>query len=137
MAEEQGLEILQGLTQELQSAELMLGQHAFDAINEHDKLLKSIYDVIHAIHEAEGTRDMINLEMTASIEKSQIEEEQKEALLQLTEQDAMLNKKMLEALMNILTEAEIGSEVIHRMEESVAAAQDAVEAICSFAAGEE
>ncbi len=137
MAEEKGLEILQGLTQELQSAELMLGQHAFDAINEHDKLLKSIYDVIHAIQEAEGTRDMINLEMTASIEKSQIEEEQKEALLQLTEQDAMLNKKMLEALMNILTEAEIGSEVIHRMEESVAAAQDAVEAICSFAAGEE
>ena len=137
MAEEKGLEILQGLTQELQSAELMLGQHAFDAINEHDKLLKSIYDVIHAIQEAEGTRDMINLEMTASIEKSQIEKEQKEALLQLTEQDAMLNKKMLEALMNILTEAEIGSEVIHRMEESVAAAQDAVEAICSFAAGEE
>lgn len=137
MAEEKGLAILRELTQELQRTELMLGQNAFNAINEHDKLLKLIYDVVHAIEEAEGMRDMINLEMTAAIEKSQMEGEKKEALLQLIEQDATLNKKMLDALMSILTEAEIGSEVIHRMEAAVAAAQDAADAIYRYTAGEE
>lgn len=128
-----------GLMQLLQAQEL-IEQSAFDAINEHDKLLTLLRESMERIQEMLGGLDMMNFEMAAALEAMKETEDdlfRAEGLRSMNEQNAGTAEELARILQDVLTEAEQGSMVIHRMEEEIALARDAVTAVCDAAETED
>ena len=114
------------LAQQLEQQGLDLGQTAFDALNEHDKLLKVIRDAISGMQETFSTIGMTNMEMTCVIEDMGVSADEKNMLHGLNDRNSVQMEYLLQNLSEILTAAEYGSETIHKMEECVANEQETV-----------
>ena len=111
----------------LQIAQLAVGQSAFHAINEHDKLMRLLQELLAEADEMFGSMDIINMEITSMLAESGITDEQRENFSQMNDQNAIMTGRLLDRLQGILVEAEVGSQTIHKMEEDIAMAQDAVD----------
>ena len=111
----------------LQKAQLAVGQSAFHAINEHDKLMRLLQELLAEADEMFGSMDIINMEITSMLAESGITDEQRENFSQMNDQNAIMTGRLLDRLQGILVEAEVGSQTIHKMEEDIAMAQDAVD----------
>lgn len=116
----------EGLRQ-LQKAQLAVGQSAFHAINEHDKLMQLLQELLAEADEMFGSMDIINMEIAAMLGESGLADEQRESFSQMNDQNAVMTGKLLDRLQDVLVEAEVGSQTIHKMEEDIAVAQDAVD----------
>ena len=116
----------EGLRQ-LQKAQLAVGQSAFHAINEHDKLMQLLQELLAEADEMFGSMDIINMEIAAMLGESGLADEQRESFYQMNDQNAVMTGKLLDRLQDVLVEAEVGSQTIHKMEEDIAVAQDAVD----------
>ena len=113
----------------LQKAQLAVGQSAFHAINEHDKLMRLLQELLAEADEMFGSMDIINMEITSMLAESGITDEQRENFSQMNDQNAIMTGRLLDRLQGILVEAEVGSQTIHKMEEDIAMAQDAVDVL--------
>ena len=111
----------------LQKAQLAVGQSAFHAINEHDKLMRLLQELLAEADEMFGSMDIINMEIISMLAESGITDEQRENFSQMNDQNAIMTGRLLDRLQGILVEAEVGSQTIHKMEEDLAMAQDAVD----------
>lgn len=120
----------------LSQAQLQAGQSAFDALNEHDKLLQLIRMLAINLEDVFSSMDMANMELAAALEKATrdaVGEEEGQRLLQMNEENLKNAEQFAQMLQNVMTAAEIGSEMIHRMEEDIACAQEALEELCEVA----
>lgn len=122
--------------QRLSEAQLQAGQSAFDALNEHDKLLQLIRTLAVSVDEVFSSMDMANIELAATLEKATrdaVQEEEQQRLLMMNEECMKSAEQFAKMLQNVMTAAEIGSEVIHRMEGDIASAQEALQELCEVA----
>lgn len=122
--------------QRLSEAQLQAGQSAFDALNEHDKLLQLIRTLALGVEEVFSSMDMANMELAATLEKATrdaVQEEEQQRLLLMNEENMRSAEQFAQMLQNVMTAAEIGSEVIHRMEGDIASAQEALQELCLVA----
>ncbi len=122
----------------LSQAQLQAGQSAFDALNEHDKLLQLIRMLAINVEGVFSSMDMANMELAATLEKATrdaVREEDGQRLLQMNEENLRTAEQFAQMLQSVMTAAEIGSERIHRMEEDIAFAQEALENLCEVAGG--
>ncbi len=120
----------------LSQAQLQAGQSAFDALNEHDKLLQLIRMLAVNVEGVFSSMDMANMELAATLEKATrdaVREEDGQRLLQMNEENLRTAEQFAQMLQSVMTAAEIGSERIHRMEEDIAFAQEALENLCEVA----
>jgi|GEM_PF-5250646 len=115
----------------LSQAQLQVGQSAFNALNEHDKLLTEIRSLAISVQEVFSSMDVTNMEIADVLGKADHEEgeEENERLLQASEQNRRSAEQFAQQLQSVMTAAEVGSEMIHRMEEDIALAQEALEAL--------
>lgn len=122
----------------LSQAQIQAGQSAFNALNEHDKLLQLIRTLAVDMEGVFSSMDMANMEIAAALEKASkdaVEEEEQQRLIQMNDENLRAAEQFAQTLQNVMTEAEIGSETIHRMEEDIAFAQDALQKLCEAADG--
>lgn len=115
----------------LSQAQLQVGQSAFNALNEHDKLLTEIRSLAISVQEVFSSMDVTNMEIADVLGKADHEEgeEENERLLQASEQNRRSAEQFAQQLQSVMTAAEVGSDMIHRMEEDIALAQEALEAL--------
>lgn len=115
----------------LSQAQLQAGQSAFNALNEHDKLLTEIRSLAISVQEVFSSMDVTNMEIADALGKADHEEgeEENERLLQASEQNMRSAEQFAQQLQSVMTAAEVGSDMIHRMEEDIALAQEALEAL--------
>lgn len=115
----------------LSQAQLQAGQSAFNALNEHDKLLTEIRSLAISVQEVFSSMDVTNMEIADALGKVDHEEgeEENERLLQASEQNMRSAEQFAQQLQSVMTAAEVGSDMIHRMEEDIALAQEALEAL--------
>ena len=104
-----------------------LRRSAFHAINEHDKLMRLLQELLAEADEMFGSMDIINMEIISMLAESGITDEQRENFSQMNDQNAIMTGRLLDRLQGILVEAEVGSQTINKMEEDIAMAQDAVD----------
>ena len=109
----------------LSQAQLKAGQSAFNALNEHDKLLTAIRTLAANVQEVFSSMDVTNMEIAAALERAG--DEENERLLQVSEQNMKSAEQFAQQLQSVMTAAEAGSGVIHQMEEDIALAQEALE----------
>lgn len=120
----------------LSQAQLQAGQSAFEALNEHDKLMQLIRTLAMRVEEVFSCMDMANMEIAAALSKAAQDTEEKETherLMLMNEQNAKAAEQFAQMLQDVMTEAELGSETIHRMEEDIAFAQEAFYELCATA----
>lgn len=120
----------------LSQAQLQAGQSAFEALNEHDRLMRMLRTLAADVEEVFSCMDMANMEIAAALGGTACdgqEKETRERLLQLNEQNARAAEQFARMLQDVITEAELGSEAIHRMEEDIASAQEAFCELCTAA----
>ncbi len=120
----------------LSQAQLQAGQSAFDALNEHDKLLQLIRTLAMNVEDVFTSMDMANMELAATLEKTTrdaVQEEEQQRLLRLSEENMRSAEQFAQVLQSVVTAAEIGSETIHKMEEDIACAQEALQELCEVA----
>ena len=113
----------------LSQAQIQAGQSAFNALNEHDKLLAEIRALAVSVDEVFATMDMTNMEIADALGKSGQDalEDGNERLMRANEQTMKSAEQFAQQLQNVMTAAEVGSDMIHRMEEDIALAQEALE----------
>ena len=117
--------------QRLSEAQLQAGQSAFDALNEHDKLLQLIRTLAVSVEEVFSSMDMANIELAATLEKATrdaVQEEEQQRLLMMNEECMKSAEQFAKMLQNVMTAAEI-----HRMEGDIASAQEALQELCEVA----
>lgn len=120
----------------LSQAQLQAGQSAFNALNEHDKLLQLIRTLAMNVEDVFSSMDMANMELAATLEKTTqdaVQGEEQQRLLRLSEESMRSAEQFAQVLQSVVTAAEVGSETIHRMEEDIASAQDALQELCEVA----
>ena len=113
----------------LSQAQLQAGQSAVNALKEHDKLLAEIRALAVSVDEVFATMDMTNMEIADALGKSGQDalEDGNERLMRANEQNMKSAEQFAQQLQNVMTAAEVGSDMIHRMEEDIALAQEALE----------
>ncbi|MDE7325367.1 MAG: hypothetical protein K2N63_03665 [Lachnospiraceae bacterium] len=113
----------------LSQAQLQAGQSAFNALNEHDKLLAQIRALAMSVEEVFSAMDMTNMEIADALGRVTPDavEEGNERLLRANEQNMKSAEQFAQQLQIVMTAAEVGSDMIHRMEEDIALAQEALE----------
>lgn len=117
-------------------AQLQAGQSAFEALNEHDKLMQMLRTLAVSVEEVFSCMDMANMEIAAALGRAAQDTKEKEAhehLLLMNEQNARAAEQFAQMLQDVMTEAELGSETIHRMEEDIASVQEAFCELCEAA----
>lgn len=120
------------LLQLLWENHLQLSQSAFDAINGHDKVLNLLRESLADIEELFGSLDIINMEFTGALADTDLPEERKQELFRMNDDIAVIADRLLRSLQAVLQEAEIGSVAIHKMEEDISNAQDAIEDVRNY-----
>ncbi len=123
----------------LSQAQLQAGQSAFNALNEHDKLLTEIRSLAMSVQEVFSSMDITNMEIADALGKVDHEagEEENERLLQASEQNMRSAEQFAQQLQSVMTAAEVGSDMIHRMEEDIALAQEVLEELREAVGGSE
>lgn len=120
----------------LSQAQLKASQSAFNALNAHDKLLQLIGTLAVDMEGVFSSMDMANMELAATLGKATqdaVQEEQQQRLLQMNEENLRSAEQFAQMLQNVMTAAESGSEMIHRMEGDIAFAQEALQELCEAA----
>lgn len=123
----------------LSQAQLQAGQSAFNALNEHDKLLTEIRSLAMSVQEVFSSMDITNMEIADALGKvdHEVGEEENERLLQASEQNMRSAEQFAQQLQSVMTAAEVGSDMIHRMEEDIALAQEVLEELREAVGGSE
>lgn len=82
-----------------------------------------------SVDEVFATMDMTNMEIADALGKSGQDalEDGNERLMRANEQNMKSAEQFAQQLQNVMTAAEVGSDMIHRMEEDIALAQEALE----------
>lgn len=129
------IENLNDKLDQLLKAHELIEQSAFDTINENDKLLTLLRETMGRVQEMLDGLDMMNSEIAAQLETLQAADNLTPVrrLYEISENSSKATEELARLLQAVMSEAEQGSKVIHRMEEEIALAQDAVTAVYNAA----
>lgn len=129
------IENLNDKLDQLLKAHELIEQSAFDTINENDKLLTILRETMGRVQEMLDGLDMMNSEIAAQLETLQAADNLTPVrrLYEISENSSKATEELARLLQAVMSEAEQGSKVIHRMEEEIALAQDAVTAVYNAA----